>query len=139
MEPCLVAVIELSHDWLAGSKAVWSNELKEWRFQGPGRAGTGGATLSFGYLSDLGDVARYAGTSYGFLGFDELVRFKEPEYPRLFRVLRQPDPQSTVGFAAAKDGTTLADVPVRARATSRPQPRLGQKPASSTPPLEPRA
>jgi hypothetical protein len=36
------AIIELSHDWLGGSKAVRSNELEEWRFRGPGRGGARG-------------------------------------------------------------------------------------------------
>ena len=113
-------LIELSHDWLATSKAVWSGEQKQWRFPGPGRAGAGGATLGFGYLADLNDVGRYAGTSYSFLGFDELARFSEPQYRRMFRVLRQPSEAERGRFPAAPDGTTLADVPVRARATSNP-------------------
>jgi predicted phage terminase large subunit-like protein len=113
-------LIELAHEWLLASKAVWSNELKQWRFPGPGRSGAGGATLGFGYLADLNDVAHYAGTSYSFLGFDELVRFQELEYRRMLRVLRQPDRNRSNDFPAAADGTTLADVPVRARATSNP-------------------
>jgi predicted phage terminase large subunit-like protein len=109
-------LIDLSHDWLAGTRASWSNEQKQWRFPGPGRNGAGGATLNFGYLDGINDVARYAGSSYSFLGFDELVRFEQPEYQRMFRVLRQPEG----ALPAAPDGTTLAEVPLRARSTSNP-------------------
>jgi predicted phage terminase large subunit-like protein len=114
-------LLELSHDWLAGTNARWSGDQKQWRFPGPGgSAGSGGASLGFGYLSDGNDVARYAGTSYSFLGFDELVRFPEQHYRRMFRVLRQPDGREGSVLPAAPDGTRLADVPVRARATSNP-------------------
>jgi predicted phage terminase large subunit-like protein len=114
-------LVELSHDWLAGSKAHWSGEQMQWRFPGPGKkSGTGGATLGFGYLNDPNDISRYAGTSYSFVGFDELVRFNEQQYRRMFRVLRQPDSPDAAAFAAAADGTRLPDVPVRARATSNP-------------------
>jgi predicted phage terminase large subunit-like protein len=111
-------LIDLSHDWLAGSKAQWSGETRTWRFPGPGPAGTGGASLRFGYLDGIKDVHRYSGSSFSYLGFDELVRFAEPEYRRMFRVLRQPNPHAS--FPAAPDGLTLVDVPVRARATSNP-------------------
>jgi predicted phage terminase large subunit-like protein len=110
-------LIELSHDWLAGRRASWSAETKTWRFPGPGRSGTGGASLGFGYLSDGNDLLRYSGSSYSFVGFDELTRISEVLYRRMFRVLRQPtgaDPP------AAPDGTRLADVPIRIRATSNP-------------------
>src|SRR5919201_7142858 len=66
-------LIELSHEWLAGSRAHWSAETRSWRFPGPGRkAGAGGASLSFGYLGSSDDLGRYAGTSYSYVGFDEL-------------------------------------------------------------------
>ena len=56
------ALIELSHEWLAGSRASWSQETRTWRFPGPGRkAGAGGASLSFGYLASGDDLGRYAG------------------------------------------------------------------------------
>jgi predicted phage terminase large subunit-like protein len=112
-------LIELSHTWLADTKAVWSGELKCWRVPGPGRTGSGGSSLGFGYLADLGDVGRYAGTSYSFVGFDELVRFTEQQYQRMFRVLRQPG-EGQGASVPAPDGTRLGDVPVRMRATSNP-------------------
>jgi predicted phage terminase large subunit-like protein len=112
-------LIELAHEWLAPSKAAWSNEEKKWRFPGPGRSGAGGATLSFGHLDGIADVARHAGSGFSFLGFDELVRFNEHEYRAMFRTLRQAH-TTAGGLPAAPDGTTLADVPPRARATSNP-------------------
>lgn len=112
-------LIELAADWLAGSKVVWSGEHHRWTFPGPGRSGAGGATLSFGYLDSANDVLRYSGISAGFLGFDELTRFSENAYLRTFRALRQPVAGS-LDLAAAADGTTLRDVPIRIRATSNP-------------------
>ena len=112
-------LIELSHEWLSGSRASWSAESRSWRFPGPGRkAGAGGASLSFGYLASGEDLGRYAGTSYSYLGFDELTRFQESHYRRMFRVLRQPNAAGAV--AAASDGIRLGDVPVRVRAASNP-------------------
>jgi predicted phage terminase large subunit-like protein len=112
-------LIELSHEWLASSGASWSAETRTWRFPGPGRkAGSGGASLSFGYLAGSEDLGRYAGTSYSYVGFDELTRFGEAHYRRMFRVLRQPN-EAGAGDAAP-DGTRLSDVPVRVRAASNP-------------------
>jgi predicted phage terminase large subunit-like protein len=112
-------LIELSHDWLSAGRASWSADTRTWRFPGPGRkAGSGGASLSFGYLASSDDLGRYAGTSYSYLGFDELTRFQEAHYRRMFRVLRQP--RGALAGAAAPDGTTLSDVPVRLRAASNP-------------------
>src|SRR5437764_1713430 len=36
-------LIDLSHDWLARTEAVWNGELKQWRFPGKNRGGAGGA------------------------------------------------------------------------------------------------
>ena len=112
-------LVALAHEWLDGTRASWSGDTRTWRFPGPGRkAGSGGASLSFGYLASSDDLARYAGTSFSYLGFDELTRFEEADYRRMFRVLRQPSGGNAT--AAAPDGTRLADVPVRVRAASNP-------------------
>jgi predicted phage terminase large subunit-like protein len=111
-------LIELSHDWLTATKAAWNGELKQWRFPGRGRTGAGGATLTFGYLADPADVQRYAGSSFSYLGFDELTRFPETHYRRMVRVLRQPTGLNA--GAVASDGTRLADVPLRIRSASNP-------------------
>jgi len=106
------ALIDLSHEFLDGGDASWVGERRRWSFPS-------GATLSFGYLADDNDVARYHGTSYSFLGFDELTQFSELQYRRMRRVLRQPN-NSEGQFAVAADGTRLQDVPVRIRAASNP-------------------
>jgi predicted phage terminase large subunit-like protein len=111
-------LIALSHDWLGPSRAHWESDRKLWRFPGAGRSGAGGATVGFGYLENTSDLGRYAGTSYSFLAFDELTRFDEQLYRRMFRVLRQPT--ALVAGAAASDGTRLADIPVRVRSASNP-------------------
>jgi hypothetical protein len=83
-----------SEKLLAGagfSAASWSGESKSCRFPGPGRrSGADGASLGFGYLANIDDLARYAGSSFSYLGFDELTRIPEQLYLRMFRVLRQP-------------------------------------------------
>jgi predicted phage terminase large subunit-like protein len=111
-------LIDLSHQWLAGSKARWNGDQHQWRFPGPGPAGAGGASVGFGYLADQNDVARYAGASYSFLGFDELTRFGELLYRRMLRVLRQPT--GLHHGATARDGTRLSEVPLRVRSASNP-------------------
>jgi predicted phage terminase large subunit-like protein len=122
LRPCLTefelpgGLIELAHEWLDGSEAHWSGENRSWHFRGPGRNGTGGASMRFGYLDGAKDATRYAGSSFSFIGFDELVRFEETEYRRVFRMLRGPKEAS----GAAPDGTTIAVVPQRVRATSNP-------------------
>jgi predicted phage terminase large subunit-like protein len=111
-------LIDLSHEWLAQTKAAWNGELKQWRFPGRTRSGASGATLTFGYLADDNDIARYAGSSFSYLGFDELTRFPEQHYRRMQRVLRQPT--GIQRGDAAPDGTCLADVPARIRSASNP-------------------
>jgi predicted phage terminase large subunit-like protein len=111
-------LIELAHGWLAGTRASWSSESRSWRFPGPGKSGAGGASLTFGYLSGADDLGRYAGTSYSFVGFDELTKFQEDQYLRMFRVLRQANLAGA--GAPARDGTRLSDVPLRVRSASNP-------------------
>jgi predicted phage terminase large subunit-like protein len=113
-------LLEIATDWLTPSKATWIADQKTWRFPGRGTAGTGGATLTFGYLDGLGDLGRYFGSSFSFIGFDELTRFTELQYRRMHRVLRQPASVGGGMFPAAPDGTHLSDVPLRARATANP-------------------
>jgi predicted phage terminase large subunit-like protein len=111
-------LVDLSHDWFALTRAVWQSDRRVWRFPGSGRSGADGATIWFGYLDGQGDVGRYAGTSFSFLGFDELPQFEELTYHRMRRVLRQATNLPNLG--RAPDGLTLADVPVRIRATGNP-------------------
>ncbi|MDR7492171.1 MAG: phage terminase large subunit [Armatimonadota bacterium] len=94
-------LVDMCHDWLGQSGAAWSAARMQWRFPS-------GATLTFGYARDVHDVGRYAGTQFSFLGFDELTRFRQDVYLRMFRVLRQ------------RDDPSLAGVPVRVRSASNP-------------------
>jgi hypothetical protein len=106
-------LIQLSHDWLGPTHAQWLSEQRQWRFPSS-------ATLTFGYLDTLNDVRRYLGTSYSFLGFDELTSFAETSYLSMFRVLRQPTGTAAHQHGAAPDGTRLPDVPQRIRSASNP-------------------
>jgi predicted phage terminase large subunit-like protein len=111
-------LLDLAHEWYGPSKATWSGELRAWRFPGPGRSGAGGSSIRFGYFDGQRDVNRYSGSSYSYLGFDELSQVDELSYHRMQRVLRQPghDP----GLLRSPDGLSIAEVPVRCRATSNP-------------------
>jgi predicted phage terminase large subunit-like protein len=109
-------LIERSKLMLANTRAHWSGDTRIWTFPGPGRTGAGGATLTFAYLGDSGDLGRYHGTSYQFVGFDELTQFEENDYLSIHRVVRTPSGP----LASAPDGTRLQDVPERIRATSNP-------------------
>lgn len=93
-------LIEVSHDWLGGTDAYWNGTERAWTF--PSRA-----SIRFGYLSHRGDIQRYKGPSYLFVGFDELTSFPEYLYRAIFRVLRRPR-------------GLLEGVPVRMRAASNP-------------------
>lgn len=111
-------LMDLAEHWFGPTKAHWSGEQLAWRFPTGSRSGAGGASIRFGYLDGQRDVSRYAGSSFSFVGFDELSQVDEISYRRMFRVLRQANTGS--GLGRAPDGLTLADVPVRTRATSNP-------------------
>jgi predicted phage terminase large subunit-like protein len=108
--------IDLAHDWFGPTKAVWRGDQRVYRFPGPGRSGADGASISFSYLDGQQDVGRYAGSSFSFIGLDELPQIDESTYQRMRRVLRQ----ATNQLARSPDGLTLADVPVRIRSTGNP-------------------
>ena len=110
--------MDLAEQWFGPTKAHWSGEQLAWRFPTGTRTGAGGASIRFGYLDGQRDVSRYAGSSFSFVGFDELSQVDEISYRRMLRVLRQASTGS--GLGRAPDGLTLADVPVRTRATSNP-------------------
>jgi predicted phage terminase large subunit-like protein len=75
-------LIPLSHEWLNGTPAQWSEKYHHWTFPS-------GATLTFGYLENERDKFRYKGPSFQFIGFDELTGFTEPQYRFLFQRLRK--------------------------------------------------
>lgn len=76
------ALMDLSHQWLGGTRAAWNGDLKRWAFPS-------GATLSFGYLETEVDKYRYQGAAFQFVGFDELTQFTESQYRYLFSRLRK--------------------------------------------------
>ncbi len=94
-------LIPRSHEWLAGSGAVWNDNVRRWTFSTIGTA----ATISFGYLKDSQDKYRYGSSEYQYIGFDELTEFPEEDYLFLFSRLRK---------------TTDIDVPLRMRSASNP-------------------
>lgn len=65
-------IIPRSKEWLS-SKAKYSETHKRWTFPS-------GATLTFGYLDADDDVYQYQGTSFQYIGFDELTQFTEFSY-----------------------------------------------------------
>lgn len=76
------ALIPLSHQWLRGTGARWSEQRHEWTFPG-------GGSLTFGYLETENDKYRYQGAAFQFIGFDELTQFTESQYRYLFSRLRR--------------------------------------------------
>lgn len=95
------ALIDLAHEWLAGTDAVWNEQRKQWTFPS-------GATLSFGYLDTEADKYQYQGAAFHFVGFDELTQFTRTQYTYLFSRCRR------------RKGSPAAAVPLRVRAASNP-------------------
>jgi hypothetical protein len=68
----------------AGAK--WREQEKEWRFPS-------GARIEFGYAENITDANRYQGSSYSFIGVDELPQFPSPDIWNFLRSsLRSVDP-----------------------------------------------
>lgn len=85
-QPELVAkdgLLEIAHRWWDGTDARWVERDKSFHFPS-------GARVQFGYLESDGDLGRYDGPSYQFVGFDELTGFLENQYRYLFRRIRRP-------------------------------------------------
>jgi len=76
------ALIPRSHEWLAGTEAVWNAMDKRWTFPN-------GSTLSFGYLDATSSEYRYQSSEFQYIGFDELTQFPENQYLYLFSRLRK--------------------------------------------------
>lgn len=76
------AIMDRSHQWLAGTDAHWSGDTKTWRFPS-------GATLSFGYMDNDKDRYRYQGAAFQYLGWDELTQFPRAWYLYLLSRLRR--------------------------------------------------
>lgn len=76
------ALIPLSHEWLSGTPAKWSEQRHQWTFPS-------GATLTFGYCETARDIYRYQGPAFAFAGWDELTQFEMFPYRYLFSRLRK--------------------------------------------------
>ena len=77
-------LIDIAHQWLDDTDAVWSEQKKRWKFPS-------GATLQFGHMEHESDRERYQGSSFHFIGFDELTQFTETQYRFMFRSLRKDE------------------------------------------------
>ena len=63
----------------------------------------------------------YSGSEWQYIGIDELTRgWEERTYTFLMSRIRRPSEMNAWRMAAAPDGTTLADVPLRMRAATNP-------------------
>ncbi len=87
--------------WLAGSKARKVDGGRSWHFPS-------GASVTFGYLDNLGDEQRYRTAEFQSVSFDELTRFPEQAYRFLFSRLRKPV------------SGPLSAVPLRMRSATNP-------------------
>lgn len=92
---------ELCQDWLGPTDARFiGGPIPQWRFPS-------GASLSYGYLSNMNDIDRYKGAEMSFVGFEEAVGFTLRQYLGMFRVLRGQESQ-------------VEGLPVRVRVVSNP-------------------
>ena len=123
-------LIELAHDWLAGTKARWSGETKTVALPRPGQDGAGGATPHLRLPRRRDDVRRYAGSSLlAASASTNSPASRNTHYRRMFRVLRQATDDSS--SAPRRDGTTprrRARAAPRDQQPRRPRPRVGQEP-----------
>ncbi len=91
-------LIPMSHEWLAGTGAKWSEQKHNWTTPE-------GASLQFGHCEHINDVYQYQGTAWNFIGVDELTHFEEFIYLYLFSRLRR---------------SAGSNIPSRVRATANP-------------------
>lgn len=76
------ALLDRSMKWLSHTDASWNGELRRWKFPS-------GATLTFGFLQQMKDRARYQSAEFQYIGFDELTAFGESDYRFMFSRLRR--------------------------------------------------
>ncbi len=77
------SLMDLADQWLRPRLGMhaWDRDTKTWTFPS-------GATISFGFLKHEVQKHRYQGTSFQYIGFDELTQFEESQYTYLFGWLR---------------------------------------------------
>lgn len=76
------ALLDRAREWLSNTGATYNTQDHQWRFPS-------GATLSFGYLENDGDIYQYQSAEYQYCAFDELTQFSEKQYTFLFSRLRR--------------------------------------------------
>ncbi|AKU97011.1 Phage terminase, large subunit [Labilithrix luteola] len=80
------ALMDRSHKWLDGTRAVWNEQKKQWTFPTPcGRT----STVQFGYCDTEADLRRYKSAEFQFIGIDEATEWPEKWYTFLFSRLRR--------------------------------------------------
>lgn len=93
------ALLDRAQKWLGHTDCSWNGETRRFTFPS-------GATLTFGFLSNVQDRARYQSSEFQFIGFDELTAFDEADYRFMFSRLRKTDSQG--------------DIPLRMRSATNP-------------------
>jgi len=91
-------LIPRSHEWLAGTGAMWNEQKKSWTFPS-------GAVLAFGHLAYENTKYDYQSGEYQFIGFEELTQYSETQYRYMHSRTRRLEG---------------SEVPIRVRATSNP-------------------
>lgn len=91
-------LLQRAHEWLRGTDARWDGQNHTYHFPA-------GAVVTFGHMSNPKDIARYDGTAWTFVGYDEVTHFLKEMYTYLFSRQRR---------------LRTVDVPVRMRAASNP-------------------
>jgi hypothetical protein len=93
------AIMARAREYLAPHKELhWSHDNKTWTFPS-------GATLTFAYMANDQDMARYQSAEFQYVAYDELTEFTEEQYEWLFSRQR---------------ATSDINVPLRMRAASNP-------------------
>lgn len=110
-------LLERAWDWLSETDAKPHDGGMRWTFGGEGLEG---AVLQFGYLEHPQHHLRYQGSSWQFIGLDELTHFRELQYRYMFSRLRRPDTDETTTDRERGIIEALASVPLRMRAASNP-------------------
>jgi len=107
-------LVPRSEDWLAGTDAVWSKSELQWEFPS-------GAALRFGHAEYDQDRFKHSGHAYQYVGLDELPNWRTPKVYLYVGFARRRRPSNVMRLPACPGcGLTLADVPLRTRATGNP-------------------
>jgi len=123
------ALIDRSHQWLAGTPAKWVGSEHTWYFPTLNADGSPGlpAKLSFGYIGESNAKIRYQGIMVQFVGWDEVNQHEYDDYRYLFsrtRKLACPIHQTVNGVPDYREDCQICQqqksVPLRVRSTTNP-------------------